>query len=420
MRAEIISIGTEILIGAITNTNARYLAGKLAENAIDSYYQVTVGDNVGRLVETLETAAARTDIIITSGGLGPTEDDITLEALLRFLQKPAVLHQPTLRYIQKRLRLAGYKMSKLALRQCYVPKGSIVFQNFNGAAPGILSHIQRAGKKIWVLVLPGPPRELEPMFNTQALPALLSQAKIKREHFVVRSLKIAGFTETQVAERVPAFLKSKPPLTVGIYARPDLVTLKVMAKAGSQKKARQMADRTEKQIRKKLGSSIFGIDDETLSSAVGKILANRKKTLAVAESCSGGLLGSLITDTPGSSAYFLGGIIAYHNKVKTAELAVPAILLKKHGAVSEPVAEAMVQECRKRFASDYGISITGIAGPDGGTLTKPVGLVCMAIASDTGIFVKKMILRGNRHEIKTRAAHRALNALRLQLLQKAL
>ncbi len=418
MRAEVLSIGTEILIGSITNTNSRYLAEKLAENAIDSYFQVTVGDNVSRLVESFETAARRSDIIITSGGLGPTEDDVTLEALLHFLKRPAIRHQPTYRYLQKRLRLAQYKMSKMIERQCLVPQGSVVFQNKNGAAPGILSKVERKGKTVWVLVLPGPPREMEPMFENQALPELLRRAKIKREHFVVRSLKIAGLTETQVAERVPALLKLKPPLTVGIYARPDLVTLKIMAKASSSKKAIQMADRTEKVIRGKLKEAVFGINDETLSSVTGKILEKKKKTLAVAESCSGGLLGSLITDTPGSSAYFLGGVIAYHNKVKMRELGVAETLLKKYGAVSEPVAEAMARGIREKLGSDFGIGITGIAGPDGGTMKKPVGLVYIALASKNKILVKKHILRGNRHEIKTRAAHRALNLLRLLLLSK--
>ncbi len=415
MRAEIISIGTEILIGSITNTNARFLSENLASSAIDVYHQITVGDNAQRLVEALETAASRADLIVTSGGLGPTEDDVTLEAILSFLNKPPDLHRPTYRYIQKRLRLAGYKMSKVHERQCYVPQGSAVFQNKNGAAPGILARTERGGRPVWLIALPGPPRELEPLFKDQALPAFLRRARIKREHFVTRSIKISGLTETQVAEKVPDLLRARPPLTTGIYARPDLVTLRIMAKSPSMSTAQRMVRRAERTIRRRLGSAVFGADADTLSSVTGALLAKHKKTVAVAESCSGGMLGSLITDTPGSSAYFLGGVIAYHNRVKTAELGVDEDVLNKYGAVSEETAQSMARGALKKFGSDFGVAITGIAGPDGGSLKKPVGLVYIALADKKGVIVKKSVLRGSRHEIKTRAAHRALNLLRLKL-----
>ena len=412
MRAEVISIGTELLIGSITNTNARFISGRLAQNAIDVYHQVTVGDNVGRLVETLETAARRADIVITSGGLGPTEDDVTLESLLKFLNVPSVFHAPTRNHIRSRLKAAHLRLTPMALRQCQVPKGSLVFKNLNGAAPGLLCRAIRDRNSKWILVLPGPPRELEPMFDRAALPALLSHAKIKREHFLVRSLKIAGLTETQVAERVSLLLKSKPPLTVGIYAKPGLVTLKVMAKSASGRAAASMVAKIEKEIRRRLGAAVFGVDDETLSSVVGNLLKKNRKTLAVAESCTGGLLGSLITDTPGSSDYFIGGILAYYNRVKINDLSVDPEILKKHGAVSVQTAKAMALGTMKKLGSDFGIGITGIAGPDGVSKKKPVGLVYIAVMDKKRTVAKEFVFRGTRQEIKSRAAHTALNLLR--------
>ncbi len=413
MRAEIISIGTELLLGSILNTNARFLSQRLAENAIDVFHQATVGDNVDRIVQSFEAALKRSDIVIASGGLGPTEDDVTMQALSKVLGKPLSLHKPTYSAILNRLKIRKYRMTQLIARQCFVPPDSAVLQNINGTAPAVLCETRALHQKKWILVLPGPPRELEPLFESKALPLLLKKTGIKKEFFILRSLKIAGLVEAEVASKVTDLLKLRPPLTLGIYARPGEVELKIMAKSKSRKTAARMVRGLEKKIRGRLGNKIFGADSETLSSVIGELLKKQKKTLSVAESCTGGLLSNLITETSGSSKYYLGGIIAYSNRIKTKELCVRESLLAKHGAVSAQVAKEMAINARTLYKSNYAIAVTGIAGPNGGSPKKPVGLVYTAIASNRGVRCFKNVFFGNRTEIKSRAAYTALDQLRL-------
>jgi nicotinamide-nucleotide amidase len=415
MRAEIISIGTELLVGAILNTNARFLSQALADRGIDVYRQTTVGDNVGRIVETLERALPGSDILILSGGLGPTEDDVTSQALAKFVKKPLIVHKPTYKSIQKRLKTYKLRMTRLIARQCYVPQGSIILQNDNGTASGILYPLTHQNQKRWIVALPGPPRELEPMFLKKALPALTHLAKIKRQYFLRRSLKIAGLIEVQVAQKAQDLLKLKPPLTVGIYARPGEVELKIMTKAGSQNQAKKMIRSVENKIRARFKEKIYGADSDSLGSALGALLRKKKKTLSTAESCTGGLLSSLITDIPGSSDYYVGGLVAYDNSVKIKELGLSKSLLGKYGAVSAPVAETMAQNIRETLNTDYSIAITGIAGPSGGSTKKPVGLVYIALSSRQKTIVTKNHFSGTRAEIKDRSAKTALNLLRIAL-----
>jgi len=417
MRAEIISIGTELLLGSILNTNARFLAQKLSESAVDVYHQVTVGDNIERISACFERALSRADLVISSGGLGPTEDDATLRGLANTLKRPLVLHLPTYHAVEKRLKIRGYRMTKLIAKQCYLPERSkSVFQNIRGTAPGVLYEVARGPLKKLLLVLPGPPRELEPMFANFALPAILRLSREPRQAFMAKSLHLANVAESRVAEKITDLLKWKPPLTVGIYAKPGEVELKIMAKSENHKKTVRMVRKTENILRKRLGKLIYGVDGETLSSAVGGLLRKKKKTLSVAESCTGGLLGHLLTETPGSSRYFLGGIVTYHNKAKTALLKVSPKSLKKAGAVSESVAKQMAKGVRTRFGTDFGIGITGIAGPDGGTKKKPVGLVYIAISNRGKGLCRKFLFFGSRSDIKMQAAKKALNRLRLELL----
>lgn len=415
MRAEIISIGTEILVGSILNTNARFLSQALADQGVDVYHQTTIGDNVSRIVDGLENAVSRADIVILSGGLGPTEDDVTAQALAKFLGKPLVLHKPTYRSIQRRLKIHKLRMTRLIAQQCYVPQGSIIVQNDNGTASGIICPAVRQNQKRWIVALPGPPRELEPMFLKKVLPVLKRLAKIKSSYFLRRSLKIADLIEVQVAEKVKDLLKLKPPLTVGIYARPGEVELKIMAKASSPSQAQKMIQPIENKIRRIFKEKIYGADSDSLSSMAGDLFRKKKKTLSVAESCTGGLLSSLITDTPGSSDYYLGGIVAYDNAIKTKMLGIPRPLLRKYGAVSPQTAQVMAQNVRKIFNSDYGLGITGIAGPSGGSTKKPVGLVCIALSDGQKTTVTKHHFSGTRAEIKDRSAKTALNLLRITL-----
>ncbi len=419
MRAEIISIGTEILIGSILNTNARFLSQTLAQNGIDVYHHVTVGDNLGRIVECFETAVKRSDIVISSGGLGPTEDDVTMLALTRFLGKGSYCHRPTYRAILRRLKKRNLPMTRLISKQCFVPKGSTIFVNENGTAPGVLNHRRENGRQKWLLVLPGPPRELEPLFIKKALPSLIRAAKIKREHFVVRSVKISGLIEAQVAQKVTDLLKRKPPLTVGIYARPGEVELKIMAKDSSKHAAVAKADKIEKVIRRRLKEKIFGLDQESLASSVGTLLKKKRLSLSVAESCTGGFLSKCVTEIPGCSDYYRGGIIAYDNQIKVRELRIPRPLIRKYGAVSGTIAKKMAQNVKVLFQTDIGIGITGIAGPSGGSRRKPVGLVYIAISRRRATPCSKHLFLGSRPEIQERAAHEALDLLRLELLKPA-
>ncbi len=416
MRAEIISIGTELLVGSILNTNARFLAKRLAHEALDVYHQATVGDNVERIVECLKAAAERSEILITSGGLGPTEDDVTTRAVARFLGKPLVFHKPTYRHIQKRLKRRRLPMNKLIAGQCRLPEGARVLENSVGTAPATLSGFDWEGHKRWLLVLPGPPSELEPLFY-KAWPVLVHLAKIKREHFEIRAVRIAGLLESQVAGKVTDLLKLNPPVTVGIYAKPEEVELKIMAKAASRPTALRRAGRIETIIRRRLKRSVFGVNEESLAGVIGKMLRKNKSTLSVAESCTGGLFSSTLTDIPGSSDYFMGGLIAYSDEIKRSALGVDERLLLKYGAVSGTVARAMAKNVKRVFKTHFGVGITGIAGPGGGSAKKPVGLVYIAVAGPKRVFAVKNLFVGDRATLKKSAVLKALDLVRLELLK---
>ncbi len=420
MNAEIISIGTELLIGSILNTNERFLSKQLAEAAMDVRQRTTVGDNVARICRCLEEAFLRADLVITSGGLGPTEDDVTVQSASKFLGLPLMKHQKTLDQIFRRMKVSGLPMTRMIERQCLIPRGAQIFPNDHGTAPGVFIKFFKNGQKKHLLLLPGPPRELEPLFLNYGLAALKkSGAFPRKESFLTRSVRIAGLIEAQVAQKVPDLLKMKPPVTVGIYGNLSDVDLVIMAKAASKKIAAKKIDAVEKKIRERFGEKVVGTDAQTLSSALGALLIKKRLTVALAESCSGGLLSSLLTDTPGSSLYFLGAVVAYDNRVKNSLLGVPKDLLKKKGAVSPEAASKLAQGIRERLMSDYGLSITGIAGPGGGTKKKPVGLVYIGLASKTKVSVKKYIFLGERSIVRRRASEEALNFLRLELLGKS-
>ena len=411
--AEIVCIGTELLVGALLNTNARFLSRKLAENAIDVYRETTVGDNHERIVDALRLALGRADIVITSGGLGPTEDDVTMGAVASLLNRRRAFHKPTYRYIQDKIKSRHLPMTPLVARQCYLPEGARVLKNRFGTAPGLILETLSGARKKWLVILPGPPRELEPMFTGQALPALIRSARLKRGCFYVRSVRLTGVTEAEVANRVKDLLRRKPPLTVGIYAKPLEVELKIMAKYPSQKKAVIMAGRLEKIIRCRWKEKVFGVNGDTLPSVIGKKLRQSRKTLGLAESCTGGLASHLVTTAPGSSDYFRGSVVVYSNDLKKSLLNIPESVLKKNGAVSGAAAKHMAGNVRRILHTDIGLGITGIAGPSGGSRRKPVGLVFIAIADSSQVRVIKNRFFGTRGEITAAAAHKALDLLRL-------
>lgn len=415
MQAELIAIGTELLLGFTINSNQAFLARRLAELGVDCYHHLTVGDNPGRLAEAVATALKRADWVITCGGLGPTVDDITLPTLTKAAKRPLVLNQAILAQIRERFTRLGIPMPQANLRQAYVPKGAVVLPNRIGTAPGFILPLRQK----LLIALPGPPQELEPMVSEQAIPWLRRRYPTPGV-LLSRTLKLTGITESEVDEQVLDLLKFKGDVTVGIYAHPAQVDLRITTKGTTPAAARTAIQRVEAEIRRRFGSLLYGADDETLEGVIGTLLKSRRQTLAVAESCTGGLIGHRITQVPGSSDYFVGGVIAYANAVKTAALGVPAPSIRKHGAVSAEVAQAMAAGVRKSMKATYGLAITGIAGPTGGTREKPVGLVYLALAGPKPTISQRLRLTGDRAAIKWKASQAALDLLRKALADTAL
>lgn len=407
MKAEIVSIGTELLLGHIINTNAAYLSRKLSELGIDVYYHTTVGDNPSRLAGAIREALKRADIVIASGGLGPTIDDITAATIARLTDSRLVLNKTILRDLKKYFRSRNIKFPVDNTRQAYVPKNARWIKNKVGTAPGLIKECE--GKTI--ICLPGPPRELEPMFEGAVIPF------IKRKHkssWVIRSrsIKITGLAESQINNKVRDLLNLKPPVTVGIYAKLSEVTLKIMAKERDEKKAAKAIRKIERIICARFKDHIFGFDNETLEGAVGRIFSKKRKTLGVAESCTGGAISNRLTNISGSSRYFLMSAITYSNESKKLLLGVSAESLKRDGAVSKSVAIGMAKGIKSRAHSSVGLGITGIAGPTGGTKAKPVGLVFIAFASGSKKIVREFRFKGSREDIKLQASQAALDLLR--------
>lgn len=409
MKAEIIAIGTEILLGDIVNSNASYLSQRLAELGIDVYRHATVGDNPQRLVAAIKLSLSRADIVITTGGLGPTVDDVTVASLSKAISQKLVFDKTTARRIKDRFRRRHIKLPQVNLRQAYIPQGAVALKNNEGTAPGLFIKLP-IGKIL--IALPGPPRELKPIFEDSVVPLL---KKISPGRYIIKSrfIKIAGLPESAVCEKVKDILQLKPPTTVGIYAKLGEVALKITAKAENQTKAQKAIAPIEKKIRSRLGGYIFGIDNQTLEGAVGEILKKNKKTLSIAESCTGGLIANRITDVAGSSEYFRMAIVAYSNQAKQSILDVPADLLKRYGAVSKQVAVKMAQSVCRLADTDIGLAVTGIAGPTGATKAKPVGLVYIAIAAKNKTLCKECHFIGSRKDIKLLTSQAALNMLRL-------
>jgi len=408
MKAEIISLGTELLLGSILNTNARFVSQKLAEIGVDLYYQTTIGDNPSRLIESIKKAVVRSDVVIITGGLGPTVDDITIETISRLTGGRLILDEKVLKDLEDYFRLKGLKVPRESLRQAYMPKGAAIIRNTIGTAPGIITEYK--GKII--ICLPGPPREMEPIFENKIMPYI--KKKFKGTWVIVsRTIKTTGLAESQIDKKVRDLLKLRPPTTVGIYAKLGEVDLTIMAKDENVKKAADAIEKIEKKIRQRLKRHIFGYDYDTLEGSAANILTKKKIRLAIAESCTGGLVANRLTDISGSSRYFLMGIVAYSNDIKTNILGVSKESIKRYGAVSENVALEMANGIRFLACADIGIGITGIAGPTGVTKGKPVGLVYIALTGCGKNIVKELRFKGSRQEIKFQASQTALDMLRL-------
>ena len=412
MIVEIVSTGTELLLGQIVNTNAPYLARKLNELGFDAVYQTTVGDNRRRMASVFSIALDRADIVITSGGLGPTQGDITKEVSAELLGRDLNLHEPSVEHIQAFFKRRHLTMTNNNLRQAMMPTGAIVVTNHRGTAPGVI--IEHDKKTI--IHLPGPPAELEHMFENSILPYLTNRFG-GQGIIVSKVLRTFGIGESILEERIRHFILAQKNPTIALLARSGEIHVRLTAKADSEDTARALIAELEASLRGHIEEYIFGMDEQSLEQVVGEELHRRGLTVALAESCTGGGATAKLTDVPGSSAYLIGSIVCYDNRIKTEFVGVTPTLLQEHGAVSQQTAAAMAQGIRDRFATDIGVGITGIAGPGGGSAEKPVGLVYLAIAGPQGVIVEEEHFSGQRSAIKTRTVNSSLDLLR-RYLQK--
>lgn len=419
MVAEVICVGTELLLGDILNSNAQFLAQQLALLGIPHYYQTVVGDNPERLKQVIAIASKRSQLLIFTGGLGPTPDDLTVETIADFFNVPLIEHPEIIEDITQKFKQRGRVMSPSNRKQALIPQGANILPNFTGTAPGIIW--QPRNDQLTILTFPGVPAELYAMWKETAIP-YLRQQNWSQGIIHSRTLKFWGIAESALAEKVSSFLDLTNP-TVAPYANHGEVKLRISARAESEEKAQQLIIPVETQLREIAGLDCYGADEDTLASVVGQLLRESHSTLSVAESCTGGGLGQMLTQISGSSDYFWGGVIAYDNRVKAGVLGVNSTDLEEWGAVSGIVAEQMASGVRSRLNTTWGLSITGIAGPGGGTETKPVGLVYIGIAEANGevnsIECRFGETRG-RDWIRRVSASTALDLLRRRLISSRL
>lgn len=405
MNAELVCVGTELLLGQIVNTNASYLAEHLAHLGVNLYHISTVGDNLSRLADTLRLAWRRSDLLIISGGLGPTLDDLTREAIALLLEEELVEDPVSREMIEGYFKRVGRSMSANNLRQAKRPQSAQLLPNPLGTAPGLW--VEKTGKI--VVALPGVPVELKNLMTREVIPRLKEKLGTDSAAVLVsKVLKVVGVGESVLEERIKDLLDAQINPTIAPLAHRGEVTLRITAKAPTESAAALLISPVEEEIRNRLAGHVYGVDQETLEEVIGKRLAECQLTLGVAESCTGGLIGHRITEAPGASTYFILGIVAYHNRIKTDLLGVDQRLLKEHGAVSPQVAKAMAEGMRMRYGVDLALSTTGIAGPGGGTVDKPTGLVYLGLAHASGTVVRKMNYLWNRTENKIAAAQGSL------------
>ncbi|MFW6211042.1 MAG: competence/damage-inducible protein A [bacterium] len=404
MNAEVITAGTELLLGDVIDTNAPYLSGKLAENGIDVYYRTTTGDNKERLVRAIETAAGRSDLIIITGGLGPTVDDITRCAVSDFTGRKLSRNEKVLSEIKEFFNTRGIKMPESNVIQSMFPKGSIIMENRIGTAPGFITE----GKGLIIAALPGVPREMEEMFENVLLPMLKKKKIAGKGAIVSKTLEIAGESESMVNDRIKNLFEKSINPSIAVLALPEKIIVRVSAKAETAEKAGAMAEPVIAEIAEMFPEKISGRDGEMPQQALAKLLTEKKMTISTAESCTSGMIAALLTDVPGSGTYYKGGINVYSNEAKAEILGVNNKTLEEYGAVSAECAGEMAESCARLFKTDTAVSVTGIAGPGGGSVEKPVGLVFMGFFVNGKISVKNFNFSGSREIIRRRAAATAV------------
>ena len=406
MDAEIIAVGSEMLTPHGTDTNSLYLTGKLNSLGIEVRFKTVVGDDPARLADAFQSALRRSGLVILTGGLGPTEDDITRNVVAEVLDRPLRENVEVRSRIEKRLQRLGRNMPPNNLRQALVPEGADWLENTNGTAPGIW--VENQG--VIIILLPGPPWELEAIFESSCLPRLARVAG--QERIRTRVYKIVGLPESEVDRRIaPIYTAYRNPTTT-ILAKLGLIEVHLRARSATEQDAEALLSEVGDKIEVTLGDHVFSTHGESLEEVVGMYLVMKQQTLAVAESCTGGLLSERITRIPGSSNFFLGGVVCYSNRLKSQLAGVPAAFIEQYGAVSKPVAQALSEGIRKRTEAAIGVGITGIAGPGGGTTEKPVGLVFVGLTDTRGTSVREFRFPGNRERIRYWASQMALEMIR--------
>lgn len=410
INTHIICIGNEIMLGHIANTNAQYISNKLSKIGIKTAKHLNIPDIPDIIISSIKKSLEESQIVILSGGLGPTVDDLTLECIGKALDRKLIFNNIVASHIKGHFKKRNLEMPSNNLRQALVPQGASYILNDVGTAPGLIIPTH---KRV-LIALPGVPFELYLMFEKAVIPYLKKRFKPDK---IIKSrvIKITGLAESKVNEKIEDILKLGGNVQMGIYPHPEEITVKITAFEKNNKKADATIKKIEKKIRFRLRNYIFGYDDERLEEIVGKLLLKKKKTLAIAESCTGGLLANRITDVPGSSKYFLMSVTAYSNESKNKVLNVPLETIKKYGAVSSQVASLMAKNIRLLAKANIGIGITGIAGPAGGTKEKPVGLVYIALSHGKKTICREFRFLGQRNIIKYKITQNALNLIRLNL-----
>jgi len=418
---EIINTGSELMLGFTLNTHQQWLCRRLTDAGYTVARQMAIADTAAQIQQAVREALSRADFVIVTGGLGPTSDDLTRELIAKLLNRKLHTDEAIVAQLRDFMALRRRALPANFLVQAQVPDGALVLQNQHGTAPGLAMQVEPntfrpGGCGSWVVMLPGPPRELRPMFTDQVLPLLQREFPLG-ENFICRTLRTTGMGESMVEEKISSSLQPlvASGLELGYCAHYGEVDVRLVGRGPS---APKLVAEGEAIIRERLGAHIFGTEDDQLNATVVRLLTERRETLTLAESCTGGYVANRVTDVPGASAVFLGGFVTYGNQAKQNLLGVRAETLEKHGAVSEPTAREMAAGARQRLGADYAIAITGIAGPSGGSETKPVGTVFIALATEQHTFVLNPINRFDRPTFKQVTCQQALELLRRTLLRQ--
>ena len=410
MRAEIIATGSELLSGGVPETNSIFLSEGLLLVGLETAFKTVVGDDEKDIEEALRRAMDRADAVIVTGGIGPTEDDITRKVIAKIVKRRLVLNEDAFKAIHAKLSGRGREYVSTNDRQALIPAGARVLQNPVGIAPGFFLDEENT----FIAVLPGVPKEMTAMFIGGLRPVL--EERFGGKIFIRRRiLHTCGVSESAVNQAIQDIMKRGAP-TVGLTAKETGVDIRIIARETGAERTQTLVDSTEAAIRERLGDAVYSVDGQPMEEVVGALLKQRRLKLSVAESCTGGLIGARITNIAGSSEYFERAAVTYSNPAKTEMLGVPGALLERHGAVSSEVAAAMARGIREAAKTDLGLSVTGIAGPDGGTEQKPVGLVFTALASAQGVKTDEHRFLGNREQVRMKASKMALDMVRRHLI----